>query len=102
MKDNVGKIKKTNPDSERRFDRITEIFKNYLPKAKITLFDESSRHKGHPGSPGGSETHFIAWIREESLEGLSRVEAHRRVMNLLKPEFDRGLHALKLHINDKA
>lgn len=60
----------------------------------LEVIDESEQHRGHGGWREGGETHFRVIIRSALFDDLSRVERHRRVNELLKPEFEKGLHAL--------
>lgn len=62
------------------------------------MADESHLHAGHAGARPEGETHFHVRIRAAALDGLSRVERHRAVNSVLKPEFDTGLHALSLKV----
>jgi BolA protein len=65
-----------------------------LQPIDLEVIDESEQHRGHGGWREGGETHFRVKIRSALFDSLSRVERHRRVNDLLKPEFARGMHAL--------
>jgi BolA protein len=67
-----------------------------LDPVELDILDESERHRGHGGWREGGETHYRLRIRARSLNGLSRVECHRRINALLAPEFASGLHALAI------
>lgn len=60
----------------------------------LEVIDESEQHRGHGGWREGGDTHFRVIIRSAMFDNLSRVERHRRVNELLRPEFEKGLHAL--------
>ena len=76
-----------------RQERIRQHLASLQPIA-LEVIDESEQHLGHGGWREGGETHYRVIIRSALFDGLSRVERHRRVNDLLKPEFERGLHAL--------
>lgn len=82
--------------SETRADRIAARLSEALAPATVTVRDESMMHAGHAGVDTAGETHFRVRIVSASFGGQSRVARHRRVMDLLAPEFSTGLHALAL------
>ncbi|MES5100335.1 BolA family protein [Agrobacterium sp. BA1120] len=66
---------------------------------RLNVIDESHMHAGHqPGITGTGETHMRVQIVSESFSGKSRVDRHRAVNALLKPELDAGLHALAIEV----
>ena len=67
-----------------------------LEPSELIVVDESEQHRGHGGWREGGETHFRVLIRAKTLNGLSRVECHRRINAMLAAEFESGLHALAL------
>jgi BolA family transcriptional regulator, general stress-responsive regulator len=64
--------------------------------ARLSIEDESSRHRGHAGHREGGESHFKVEIVSTAFEGQSRVARQRLVYQALKDEFAAGLHALAL------
>ena len=64
--------------------------------ARLSIEDESSRHRGHAGHREGGESHFRVEIVSAAFEGQSRVARQRLVYQALKDEFAAGLHALAL------
>ncbi len=81
-----------------RADRIRTALAAAFSPAELEVADESHFHAGHAGARPEGETHFAVRIRAAALDGLSRVERHRAVNTVLKPEFDGGLHALSLKV----
>ena len=81
-----------------RQDRITERLKREFSPKALEVRDVSEGHRGHGGWREGGETHFEVDIGAESLAGLDRVDAHRRVNDALAGEFAGGLHALRIRI----
>ena len=63
---------------------------------RLTIEDESSKHRGHSGHREGGESHFRVEIVSAEFAGKSRVARQRLVYEALKGEFDAGLHALAL------
>jgi len=63
---------------------------------RLSIEDESSRHRGHAGHREGGESHFRVEIVSAAFEGQSRVARQRLVYAALKDEFATGLHALAL------
>jgi len=82
-----------------REQRILEAMKQLSP-VKIQLINDSQKHAGHAqhlGSAGFTgETHYKLIIVSPLFEAQSRIDRQRMVMNLLKVEFNSGLHALEI------
>ena len=78
-----------------RQDRIRQALATLAP-TELTITDDSEKHHGHGGWREGGETHYHIHLRAAALNGLSRVECHRRINALLVDEFRTGLHALAL------
>ena len=64
--------------------------------ARLSIEDESSRHRGHAGWRDGGETHFKVEIVSDAFVGKNRVARQRLVYDTLKVELAAGLHALAL------
>ncbi|MBO3762417.1 BolA family protein [Ciceribacter sp. L1K22] len=68
-----------------------------LAPDRLVVIDESGLHAGHgPRMDGTGETHMRIRIVSPAFAGLTRVARHRAVTDLLKAEFDAGLHALAI------
>ena len=67
-----------------------------LAPARLVITDDSAKHAGHSGAREGGESHFTVDIVSAAFAGKSRVARQRMVYDLLKDEFDAGLHALAL------
>lgn len=75
--------------------RIEEKLKVAFAPERLSVINESHLHAGHqPDITGTGETHMRVRIVSEKFAGLSRLQRHRAITNLLKPELDAGLHAL--------
>lgn len=78
---------------QRMENKLREAF---LPD-RLNVIDESHMHAGHqPDMTGTGETHMRVQIVSEQFSGKSRVDRHRAINGLLKPELDTGLHALAI------
>ncbi|MGE6742574.1 BolA family protein [Allorhizobium pseudoryzae] len=77
--------------------RIESTLLKHLAPVRLEVIDESHHHAGHqPDMTGTGETHMRVRIVSEKLEGLGRLQRHRLINELLKPELDAGLHALAI------
>lgn len=72
--------------------RLTEAF---APE-RLAVLDESAAHAGHAGHSGAGESHFRVRIVAAGFAGLGRVDRHRRVNEVLREAFGRGVHALAI------
>ncbi len=72
-----------------RSQRIPELLKVLKP-LHLHLENESDQHSGPPGR----ESHFKLVLVSSEFDELSRIDRQRKVNDLLKEEFQTGLHAL--------
>ncbi len=70
-----------------------------LPAARIEIEDESRLHAGHAGAPRGGESHYRIRIESAAFRGLSRIDRHRLVHDILRDELAGGVHALALELS---
>jgi BolA protein len=79
---------------------VAEIIERKLTQAlapqRLTIVDDSEKHKGHGGYREGGQTHFRVEVVSESFSGQSRVARQRRVYEILAAELAAGVHALQL------
>ena len=64
-----------------------------LAPSHLEVVDESSQHS----VPRGAESHFKVTVVSEAFVGMSAVQRHRRVNQILGEAFRAGLHALSIH-----
>jgi len=81
-----------------RKKRIENILKKKLLHFSIRIIDNSHFHKGHNNFNGQNETHLLIKIKKLNNVNINKLETHRLINNLLKNEFDNGLHALEIQI----
>lgn len=79
-----------------RTTRLKEIIEQNLAPTSFSLRDESHLHAGHNPEAAKGETHYKMEITSDKFNGLSRIQQHRLVMDLLQTELESGLHALAL------
>ena len=79
-----------------RSERIHQTLSDAFQPTVLDVVDDSHKHAGHAGARPDGETHYTVIITAAAFEGLSRVARQRAVMDVLKPEFDSGLHALSI------
>ncbi|HSN98093.1 MAG TPA: BolA family protein [Candidatus Nanopelagicales bacterium] len=77
-----------------RQESIRSRLSSALEPAHLDVENESRMHS----VPPGSETHFKVLVVSGAFEGLTAVQRHRRVHELLRDEFASGLHALTLRL----
>ena len=82
------------PYARRMREKLTEAF----DPIEMEIVDDSESHRGHGGYREGGETHFKVHLRSKAFDGKSRVQRHRAVMSLLKPELEERVHALNLSL----
>lgn len=75
--------------------RIEATLTENLEPERLVVIDESHQHAGHqPHFTGTEGTHMRVRVVSAKFSGMSRIDRHRIVNALLKPELDAGLHAL--------
>lgn len=67
-----------------------------LDPALLEVVNESHLHRGHAGDDGSGESHFRVKVVSAVFAGLSRVEAQRKVYDILQNEIKNGIHALSI------
>ena len=74
---------------------IEEKLTTAFAPERLAVINESGLHAGHqPGFDGEGETHMRVRIVAQAFAGMGRVGRHRAINEVLKAEFDAGLHAL--------
>lgn len=77
--------------------QIEEKITAALAPAHLEVINESHLHAGHqPGFDGKGESHLRIRIVTAAFDGVSRVNRHRKINELLADELARGLHALAI------
>lgn len=84
---------------KNREQRILDALSSLNP-ISLSLVNDSQKHAGHVEHLGGAgftgETHYRLSIVCKQFAGMSRIDRQRAIMDLLKTEFNSGLHALEI------
>ncbi|MEX2200194.1 MAG: BolA family protein [Dongiaceae bacterium] len=81
-----------------RAERLERVLAAALEPVSISVADESHRHAGHAGARAEGETHYAVAIVSQHFAGMTRVQRHRLVHEIVHDEFENGLHALSLKL----
>lgn len=81
-----------------RIERITQLIQDRFEGVSLEIIDDSHQHAGHKGHDGGDHTHLRIRCSCQELSQMSRVNAHRALNQLLKDEFNSGLHAVSYEL----
>lgn len=74
---------------------IRERIQIALAPQYLEVIDESDKHIGHAGHQGGGR-HFAVIIKANSLQGMTRVESHRKIYALFEDLMPIEIHALRI------
>jgi len=79
------------------FDQIEEKLKNQIEIEELIIVDNSHKHKGHKFfSP--ERLHLHLKIKSLYLNSISRLNAQKLVMKILKEDLKTKIHALEISI----
>lgn len=81
-------------------DIITKKINSSISVTSLDIEDDSARHAGHAGWKQGGETHFNIRITSPDFKGLSKVQIHRLIYDILKEEMDGKIHALSIRAEE--
>jgi len=81
-----------------RTKRIKKILKKHLLGFNINIVNNSDLHIGHNNFDGNGETHIMVTLKRNTNLKVNRLEIHKKINNLLKDEFNTGLHSLEIKI----
>jgi len=76
--------------------KIEEKLTAQFSPSHLEVIDESHLHQGHVGARPEGETHFKVSIVSDKFAGLSRVQTHRMINEVLATELAGPVHALSL------
>ena len=77
---------------------IEEKIKSNLEVEKIQIVDNSHLHKGHKFFKE-NKFHLKLEIKSNQLNAMSKLDAQRKVMQVLKEDLKNKIHALEIKIN---
>ena len=82
-----------------RKQRIYNLILNNFAEFSIEIIDNSHLHSGHHNFDGKNETHILILLKNKNSIKINRLKIHRQINNLIKDEFNKGLHSLEIKIN---
>ncbi len=77
---------------------LRKKIRDNLEVNKIEIINNSSKHQGHKSFTKG-KFHLKIIIDSNYLKSLNKIEAHKKIMEILKEELKDKIHALELKIN---
>lgn len=80
---------------------IGEKLRKALSPDSLVILDESKKHAGHEGAKPGESTHFRIKVVSQKFSGLTHLQRHRMVYQILDSEIKNNIHALALTTLDK-
>ncbi|MDC0511412.1 BolA family transcriptional regulator [Pelagibacteraceae bacterium] len=79
------------------FDQIEAKLKDQIKIEELQIVDNSHKHKGHKFfSP--KKFHLHLKIKSLYLNSISRINAQKQVMKILKEDLETKIHALEIKI----
>ncbi len=79
-------------------DRIRTKLSEAFQPTRLSVEDESERHRGHAGYREGGQSHFRVEIAAPQFAGMSRIARHRAVHEALGADLVAEIHALALKV----
>ena len=79
------------------FDQICEKLKKKIAIEEIEVVDNSHKHKGHKFF-SDEKFHLNLKIKSVYLNNLTRVNAQKEIMEILKDDLKTKIHALEINI----
>ena len=77
---------------------IKEKIVNNIQVNKIEIIDNTHIHRRHK-SFNKSKLHLKIIIESDFLKSLEKIDAHKKITNLLKEEIETKIHSLEIKIN---
>ncbi len=81
-----------------RKKKIHNLLLNKFNEFTIEIVDNSDQHAGHNNFNGKNETHLLIVLKCKYNQKVNRLTIHREINNLVKNEFQNGLHSLEIQI----
>jgi BolA protein len=82
---------------------IEKKIKENIKITSLEVVNNSHLHKSHfakKNMESSEDTHFLIILSSPDFNKISKIEAHRKINNLLSEEFKKGLHALEIKIKN--
>lgn len=82
----------TGPVAREIAQRLTAA----LAPTRLTVINDSAKHRGHSGDDGSGESHFKVEVESEAFTGLNRLQRQRAVNAALGDLMRERVHALAI------
>ena len=82
-----------------RKQRINNLLLNHLKEFSIEILDNSHLHINHNNFDGTGETHIKIVLEKRKEVKFDRLNLYKKINELLKNEFELGMHSLEIKIN---
>ena len=79
------------------FDEINVKLKSQIEIEELNIVDNSHKHKGHKFF-SSEKFHLHLKIKSVYLNSISRVNAQKMIMRVLKEDLEKKIHALEISI----
>tara|TARA_E500000178_G_scaffold330631_1_gene362703 strand:+ start:134 stop:388 length:255 start_codon:yes stop_codon:yes gene_type:complete len=83
---------------ENYFNSIKKKLKEKISFEKLEIIDNSEKHKGHKFF-SKERYHLHLKIKSTYLKSISRLNAQKMIMNILKDDLKYKIHALQISID---
>ena len=83
---------------ENYFNSIEKKLKEKINFEKLEIIDNSEKHKGHKFF-SKERYHLHIKIKSTYLKSISRLNAQKMIMNILKDDLKHKIHALQISID---
>ena len=81
--------------------RIEQKLRDALDPVELDVIDQSAAHAGHAGAASGGG-HYRVIVVSDAFEGMSQVQRHRRIYEILADEMRSAIHALSMSCNSRS
>ena len=78
-------------------NQIEAKIKNKIKLEEIKIIDNTEAHRNHKSFQKG-KLHLILEIKSNYLNKLKRLEAEKLLMDIIKDEFEKNIHALEIRL----
>jgi BolA protein len=87
----------TDPETGPIAREIAQRLETALAPARLTVINDSEKHRGHGGYDGSGESHFTVEVEAEAFRGMSRLARQRAVNEALGDLLSKErIHALAI------
>jgi len=80
------------------------IIKNKIEKSlglkKVKVVNNSHLHQYHSSSPKSGNSHFQITLSYRDVEGMSRIQIHKKIYSELQEEMSDYVHSLEIKLED--